>query len=56
VSLTSGDRGRKETGRVEAFSDGVFAIVMTLLWHKGCAGGGARVTNKPRSRESAART
>jgi len=38
VSLTSGDGGRKETGRVEAFSDGVFAIAMTLLWHKRCAG------------------
>jgi TMEM175 potassium channel family protein len=31
VSLTTGDAGRKETGRVEAFSDGVFAIAMTLL-------------------------
>jgi len=26
-----GDPGEKETGRVEAFSDGVFAIAMTLL-------------------------
>ena len=31
MSLTTGDAGRKETGRVEAFSDGVFAIAMTLL-------------------------
>lgn len=31
MALTGGDGGRKETGRVEAFSDGVFAIAMTLL-------------------------
>jgi len=32
VSLTTTNvGGRKETGRVEAFSDGVFAIAMTLL-------------------------
>jgi uncharacterized membrane protein len=32
VSLATTDvGGRKETGRVEAFSDGVFAIAMTLL-------------------------
>lgn len=32
MSLTTTDvGGRKETGRVEAFSDGVFAIAMTLL-------------------------
>jgi uncharacterized membrane protein len=32
MSLASGEvGGRKETGRVEAFSDGVFAIAMTLL-------------------------
>ncbi|HEV2118336.1 MAG TPA: TMEM175 family protein [Terriglobales bacterium] len=32
VSVTTTDvGGRKETGRVEAFSDGVFAIAMTLL-------------------------
>ena len=31
MSLTTREAGRKETGRVEAFSDGVFAIAMTLL-------------------------
>jgi TMEM175 potassium channel family protein len=31
VSSATGESGRKETGRVEAFSDGVFAIAMTLL-------------------------
>jgi uncharacterized membrane protein len=31
VSLATREAGRKETGRVEAFSDGVFAIAMTLL-------------------------
>jgi len=29
--VTSGDPEQKETGRVEAFSDGVFAIAVTLL-------------------------
>src|SRR5579864_3430881 len=31
MALGGGAGGRKETGRVEAFSDGVFAIAMTLL-------------------------
>lgn len=31
MSLSMPEAGRKETGRVEAFSDGVFAIAMTLL-------------------------
>jgi uncharacterized membrane protein len=31
VSSATREGGRKETGRVEAFSDGVFAIAMTLL-------------------------
>lgn len=31
MSLTTREAGRKETGRVEAFSDGVFGIAMTLL-------------------------
>ncbi|HKW68194.1 MAG TPA: TMEM175 family protein [Terriglobales bacterium] len=31
MSLATREAGRKETGRVEAFSDGVFAIAMTLL-------------------------
>ena len=31
MSPTETDRQEKETGRVEAFSDGVFAIAITLL-------------------------
>jgi len=30
-SLSQGESSAKETGRIEAFSDGVFAIAMTLL-------------------------
>lgn len=29
--MTLGVNGEKETGRVEAFSDGVFAVAITLL-------------------------
>src|SRR4051812_39389248 len=31
LELTEGGEERRETGRVEAFSDGVFAIAITLL-------------------------